>query len=389
MIKPMSQKKPTLGRGLADLLGHTLRPLQPVSVAVPVPGGSATNGTASAPGSTAAPGSGAAPGSTSANAPGGAASAAAPSGSHGTDNAHGDTAESQGTAGSSAHATSAADAAANANSLAPGEELARLPVDLLQKGKYQPRVDMRQETLQELADSIKAQGVIQPIVVRPVGMPGIGESQRYEIIAGERRWRAAHMAGLTEIPAVIRRIPDEAAIAVALIENIQRENLNPLEEARALERLISEFELTHQEAADAVGRSRSGVTNLLRLLELAPEVCERVERREIEMGHARAIGSLSNRKQQVEVATVVAKRGLSVRETEALVRRMQATGASATAAEGQQGGARDPNVLRLEQELADKLGARVAIQHSTAGKGKLVVTYNSLDELDGILAHIQ
>jgi ParB family chromosome partitioning protein len=288
-----------------------------------------------------------------------------------------------------AHATSAADAAANANSLAPGEELARLPIDLLQKGKYQPRVDMRQETLQELADSIKAQGVIQPIVVRPVGVPGIGESQRYEIIAGERRWRAAHMAGLTEIPAVIRRIPDEAAIAVALIENIQRENLNPLEEARALERLISEFELTHQEAADAVGRSRSGVTNLLRLLELAPEVCERVERREIEMGHARAIGSLSNRKQQVEVATLVAKRGLSVRETEALVRRMQAEGATATAAEGQQGGARDPNVLRLEQELADKLGARVAIQHSTAGKGKLVVTYNSLDELDGILAHIQ
>jgi ParB family chromosome partitioning protein len=277
--------------------------------------------------------------------------------------------------------------AANAASLAPGDELARLPVDLLQKGKYQPRIDMRQETLQELADSIKAQGVIQPIVVRPVGVPGIGESQRYEIIAGERRWRAAQMAGLSEIPAVVRRIPDEAAIAVALIENIQRENLNPLEEARALERLISEFELTHQEAADAVGRSRSGVTNLLRLLELAPEVCERVEHREIEMGHARAIGSLSNRKQQVEVATLVAKKGLSVRDTEALVRRMQAPGATASA-EAQEG-ARDPNVLRLEQELADKLGAKVAIQHSTAGKGKLVVTYNSLDELDGILAHIQ
>jgi len=247
---------------------------------------------------------------------------------------------------------------------------------------------MRQETLQELADSIKAQGVIQPIVVRPVGVPGIGESQRYEIIAGERRWRAAQMAGLTEIPAVVRRIPDEAAIAVALIENIQRENLNPLEEARALERLISEFDLTHQEAADAVGRSRSGVTNLLRLLELAPEVCDRVEHREIEMGHARAIGALSNRKQQVEVATLVAKRGLSVRDTEALVRRMQAPGATATAAEGQENG-RDPNVLRLEQELADKLGAKVAIQHSTAGKGKLVVNYNSLDELDGILAHIK
>jgi ParB family transcriptional regulator, chromosome partitioning protein len=380
----MSQKKPTLGRGLADLLGHTLRPLQPVSVAVPVSGGSAANGTAPpAPGTRAASESGTALGSPP-DSPSGTTSAtdstpiAAPYAPHGP------------VPGAGAHAAdSAADAAANANSLAPGEELARLPIDLLQKGKYQPRIDMRQETLQELADSIKAQGVIQPIVVRPVGVPGIGESQRYEIIAGERRWRAAHMAGLTEIPAVIRRIPDEAAIAVALIENIQRENLNPLEEARALERLISEFELTHQEAADAVGRSRSGVTNLLRLLELAPEVCERVERREIEMGHARAIGALSNRKQQVEVAALVARSGLSVRETEALVRRMQSAGATATATEGQQGGARDPNVLRLEQELADKLGARVAIQHSTAGKGKLVVTYNSLDELDGILAHIQ
>ena len=409
MIRSMSQKKPTLGRGLADLLGHTLRPLQPVSVTVPVSGGSAANGTAPAAPGAAAPGSGAGLGSTPENAlgtsaTGGTPSAGAPyaphgphpvAGDHGPDSGHGDSVmdaagHASGVEGPrEAHSTSAADAAANANSLAPGEELARLPIDLLQKGKYQPRIDMRQETLQELADSIKAQGVIQPIVVRPVGVPGIGESQRYEIVAGERRWRAAHMAGLTEIPAVIRRIPDEAAIAVALIENIQRENLNPLEEARALERLISEFELTHQEAADAVGRSRSGVTNLLRLLELAPEVCERVERREIEMGHARAIGSLSNRKQQVEVAALVAKSGLSVRETEALVRRMQAPGSAAAAAESAQGGARDPNVLRLEQELADKLGARVAIQHSTAGKGKLVVTYNSLDELDGILAHIQ
>jgi ParB family chromosome partitioning protein len=279
------------------------------------------------------------------------------------------------------------DAANSDASLVPGEELAHLPLDLLQRGKYQPRVDMRPETLQELADSIKAQGVVQPIVVRPVGVPAVGESQRYEIIAGERRWRAAQMAGLTEIPAVIRRIPDEAAIAVALIENIQRENLNPLEEARALERLISEFELTHQEAADAVGRSRTGVTNLLRLLELAPEVCDRIERREIEMGHARALASLPTRKQQVEVATLVAKKGLSVRDTEALVRRMQAGSPGATPEEQDTG--RDPNVKRLEQELADKLGAKVAIQHSTAGKGKLVVSYNSLDELDGILAHIQ
>jgi ParB family chromosome partitioning protein len=330
----MSQKKPTLGRGLADLLGHSaLRPATP-AVAVPVhaPPTTAANGTAPAPG------------------------------------------PSQG------------QPAANAGAVAPGEELlARLPLDLLQRGKYQPRADMRQESLQELADSIKAQGVIQPIVVRPVGTPAAGESQRYEIIAGERRWRAAQLAGLGEIPAVIRHIPDDAAIAVALIENIQRENLNPLEEARALERLISEFELTHQQAADAVGRSRATVTNLLRLLELAPEVCERVERREIEMGHARALLPLPSRKQQVEVATLVATKGLSVRDTEALVRRLL-SGPNASSTEE---GARDPNVQRLEQELAEKLGAKVAIQHSTGGKGKLVVSYNSLDELDGILAHIQ
>ena len=336
----MSQKKPTLGRGLADLLGHTtMRPATPVPIHGNVVG-------SHAPG--AAPGVGST----------GAVASASPA------------------------------AATNAPvPLNPGEELARLPLDLLQKGKYQPRTDMRPETLQELADSIKAQGVIQPIVVRPVGTPAAGESQRYEIIAGERRWRAAQIAGLGEIPAVIRSIPDEAAIAVALIENIQRENLNPLEEARALERLISEFELTHQEAADAVGRSRTGVTNLLRLLELAPEVCERVERREIEMGHARTLLALPSRKQQAEVATLVAKKGLSVRDTEALVRRMNQGGGAANA-ESQESG-RDPNVQRLEQELAEKLGAKVAIQHSTGGKGKLVVSYNSLDELDGILAHIQ
>ena len=264
----------------------------------------------------------------------------------------------------------------------PGEELAKLPLDLLQRGKYQPRLDMRPETLQELADSIRAQGVVQPIVVRPI--EGAGPSQHYEIIAGERRWRAAQMAGLTEIPAVIRRIPDEAAIAVALIENIQRENLNPLEEARALQRLISEFALSHQQAADAVGRSRAGVSNLLRLLELAPEVADRVEKRELEMGHARALLALSNRKQQIETALIVVKKSLSVRETESLVRRLQQSPTSQVeaAANG------DPNVNRLEQELAEKLGAKVAIQHSSGGKGKLVVSYNSLDELDGILAHI-
>ena len=267
-----------------------------------------------------------------------------------------------------------------------GEQLAKLPLDLLQRGRYQPRIDMRAETLAELAASIKAQGVVQPIVVRALGAPDVGESQRYEIIAGERRWRAAQMAGLTEIPAVIRHIPDDAAIAIALIENIQRENLNPLEEARALTRLITEFGLTHQEAADAVGRSRAGVSNMLRLLELAPEVCELLEKRTIEMGHARALLALTQRRQQTEVGLLVAKKSLSVRDTEALVRRLQAPagGGSAEAA-----ASRDPNVERLEQELAEKLGARVAIQHGSGGKGKLVVNYNSLDELDGILAHIR
>jgi len=267
-----------------------------------------------------------------------------------------------------------------------GEQLAKLPLDLLQRGRYQPRLDMRTETLAELADSIKAQGVVQPIVVRELGAPDQGESQRYEIIAGERRWRAAQMAGLTEIPAVIRHIPDNAAIAVALIENIQRENLNPLEEARALTRLITEFGLTHQEAADAVGRSRAAVSNLLRLLELAPEVCELLEKRTIEMGHARALLALTQRRQQTEVGLLVGKKGLSVRETEALVRRLQAPAAGGSA---EAAASRDPNVERLEQELAEKLGARVAIQQRSGGKGKLVVSYNSLDELDGILAHIQ
>jgi ParB family transcriptional regulator, chromosome partitioning protein len=285
-------------------------------------------------------------------------------------------------------ARQAAAAAAPAPPPAPhGAELARLPLDLLQRGRYQPRVDMRAESLAELAASIKVQGVIQPIVVRPLEREGNGQGQRYEIIAGERRWRAAQMAGLSEIPAVVRHIPDAAAIAVALIENIQRENLNPLEEARALGRLINEFGLTHQQTADAVGRSRAAVSNLLRLLELTAEVCELIEKRALEMGHARALLGLTQRRQQTEVAMLVAKKGLSVRETEALVRRLQSPPGSADGAVGADG--RDPNVERLERELADKLGARVAIQQGSGGKGKLVVSYNSLDELDGILAHIQ
>lgn len=264
------------------------------------------------------------------------------------------------------------------------DDLARIPLDLLQRGRYQPRMDMRPESLQELADSIRAQGVVQPIVVRPVDS-GAGGSQRYEIIAGERRWRAAQMAGLAEIPAVVRRVPDEAAVAMSLIENIQREDLNPLEEAGALHRLIEEFHMTHQTAADAVGRSRVAVSNLLRLLELGDDVKAFVERRELEMGHARALLGLGGRKQQSEVAVLVAKKGLSVRETEALVRRIvaHAEGTTKTAERTP-----DPNIRKLENDLMDKLGAKVAIKHSASGKGKLVVSYNSLDELDGILERL-
>ncbi len=268
---------------------------------------------------------------------------------------------------------------------AAGDRIANLPVDLLQRGKYQPRTDMRPESLQELADSIKAQGLVQPILVRPLPGRNPGESQRYEIIAGERRWRAAQMAGLADISVVIRDVPDEATLAMALIENIQREDLNPLEEARALSRLIEEFGLTHQAAAEAVGRSRAAVSNLLRLMELSDEVKELLEQRRIEMGHARALLSLTARRQQIEVAGLVAKKSLSVRDTESLVRRLLSPPKTGAAPEA----SADPDIRRLELELADKLGAKVAFQHGATGKGKLVVSYNSLDELEGILAHIQ
>jgi ParB family chromosome partitioning protein len=268
---------------------------------------------------------------------------------------------------------------------APEDELLHLPLDLLQRGRYQPRLDMRPESLADLVDSIRAQGVVQPIVVRPLDEPDERGVRRYEIIAGERRWRAAQQAGLRDIPAVVRRVPDEAAIAMALIENIQRENLNPLEEARALERLISEFGLTHQQAAEAVGRSRAAVSNLLRLLELPEEVCDRLAKRELEMGHARALLGLPQRRQQTEVATLVVRKSLSVRETEALVRRM-AQPQRASAPEQPQ--TVDPNIRRLQDDLSEKLGATVAIEHAHSGKGRLVVRYNSLDELDGILTHI-
>jgi ParB family chromosome partitioning protein len=245
---------------------------------------------------------------------------------------------------------------------------------------------MRPESLEELASSIRAQGVVQPIVVRPLAAQKTGEPIRYEIIAGERRFRAASLAGLDELPVLVRDVPDETAAVMALIENIQRENLNPLEEARALDRLIREFGITHQQAADAVGRSRAAVSNLLRLLELTDEVKTLVEHRQLEMGHARALLGLPQARQQTEVGALVAKKGLSVRETEALVKRMLAHGDKANRKDDPRP---DPNITRLEQDLADKLGARVSLQHALTGKGKLVIAYNSLDELDGILAHIK
>jgi ParB family chromosome partitioning protein len=273
-----------------------------------------------------------------------------------------------------------------------GDEMAHLPLSSLQRGKYQPRVDMRQEALEELAISIRNQGLIQPIVVRPLAdgasTPG-DHTPRYEIIAGERRWRAAQIAGLTTIPAIIRRVADDAAIAMSLIENIQREDLNPLEEARALERLVAEFHVTHQQAAEAVGRSRAAVTNLLRLLELAPEVSALVEKRQLEMGHARALLGLPNRRQQVQAAQQVVRDGLSVRATEALVRRLGQPAGTVPKSDNAAKQQNDPNVLALQQSLSERLGAKVLIQQESGGKGRLVVSYNSLDELDGILHHIQ
>jgi len=260
---------------------------------------------------------------------------------------------------------------------APSEgDLRNLPVDLIRRGRYQPRLTINQESLEDLASSIRSQGVVQPIVVRRVG------ADTYEIIAGERRWRAAQLAGLHQIPAVIRDVPDEAAIAIALIENIQRENLNPIEEATALQRLIEEFGMTHQQAADAVGRSRAAVSNLLRLLTLEDEVKQLVDRGDLEMGHARALLALAGPAQRSVAQRVVAQ-ALSVRETERMVRAMLNPQPARHAAEP------DANIRRLEEDLGERLGAHVQVMHQPRGKGKLVIQYNSLDELDGILEHIK
>ena len=254
-----------------------------------------------------------------------------------------------------------------------------LPVDVIQKGRYQPRHEIAQEALQELADSIRAQGVVQPVVVRPLPE----DKAKYELIAGERRWRAAQLAGLHDIPAVVRDVPDQAAMAMGLIENIQREELNPIEEAAALQRLIEEFGLTHQQTAEAVGRSRASVSNLLRLLTLEPKVKMMLEERQLEMGHARALLALLG-STQVQAAEQVFARGLSVRETEHLVRRLQQPAKPKKVAQDV-----DPDIRRFQDDLSEKLAAKVQIQHSPKGKGKMTIFYNSLDELDGILEHIK
>ncbi|HEB97862.1 MAG TPA: ParB/RepB/Spo0J family partition protein [Sedimenticola thiotaurini] len=256
-----------------------------------------------------------------------------------------------------------------------------LPLDRIERGRFQPRRDFNPDSLQELADSIAAQGVVQPIVVRPTGR------DRYEIIAGERRWRAAQQAGLSEIPVVIRDVPDKTAMAMGLIENIQRDDLNPLEEAAALHRLLDEFSLTHQQIAQAVGKSRTTITNLLRLLDLNPDVKQLIEQRRLEMGHARALLGLRD-EQQSQAARQVVAQGLSVRETEKLVRRLLGE-ADRPAGRKVQPATDDPDIRRLEGRLTDTLGARVKIQQGNGGKGRLVIAYNSLDELEGILEHIK
>ncbi|MDA9611659.1 ParB/RepB/Spo0J family partition protein [OM182 bacterium] len=259
-----------------------------------------------------------------------------------------------------------------------GEEMRNIPVDLIQRGKYQPRIEIDNDSLRELAASIEKQGIMQPIVIRPIS------ADKYEIIAGERRWRACQLAGFHEIPAIIKPVNDESAIAMSLIENIQREDLNPMEEAFALRRLQDEFNLTQREVGDAVGKSRTTVTNLLRLINLSEDVRRMLETKILEMGHARALLSLSP-PEQYSVAKVVVSKRLSVRQTEELVRRTSAGKKPALTNQRES----SADIRSLENELSEKIGANVLIQHTVKGKGKLVISYNGLDELDGILNHIR
>jgi len=268
---------------------------------------------------------------------------------------------------------------------ADGEEvLKEIPIDLLTRGRYQPRVDMREESLEELAESVRAQGLIQPIMVRPVRGGG-GPPTRYEIVAGERRWRAAQLAGLHAVPAVVRDISDKTAVAVALIENIQREDLNPLEQARALRRLVEEFQMTHAEAGEAVGRSRASVSNLLRLLDLPEPLLRMLERRELEMGHGRALLAVELAEEQLALARRAVKEGWSVRQVERAVQRLSKSRAKSKGRGDSS--AKDPNVRRLETELAERLGAKVQIDHGASG-GRIIIRYHSLDELEGIVDHV-
>lgn len=255
--------------------------------------------------------------------------------------------------------------------------LQQLPVEFLQRGQYQPRRDLNPEALQELANSIAAQGVMQPIVVRPVG------DNRYEIIAGERRWRATQQAGLDSIPAIVRNVSDQATIAMALIENIQREDLNAMEESLALLRLQDEFSLTQQQVADAVGKSRSAVTNLMRLASLEQAVQQQLERGELELGHAKCLLGLEGNA-QISAARTVAANAMTVRQTEALIKKLQNPSTPSTNSV-----TTNPDIARLQEELSEKLGASVNIQHSVKGSGKLIFKYNTVDELDGILAHLK
>lgn len=267
------------------------------------------------------------------------------------------------------------------NSPAGGDsdgQLRNLPIEFMQRGKYQPRRDMHPEALEELAESIRSQGIMQPIVVRPVA------EGRYEIIAGERRWRAAQMAGLDQVPTLIRDVPDEAAIAMALIENIQREDLNAIEEAQALHRLQQEFSLTQQQVANAVGKSRAAVANLMRLLALEPDVRLLLERGDIEMGHARALLALTGR-DQVEAARIVAGKGLTVRQTEALVKRLLTEKSQPAHTPAR----KDGDILRLQERVAETVGLPVAIEHGAGGKGRIVFRYSKLDELEGLLERLK
>ena len=257
------------------------------------------------------------------------------------------------------------------------DQLRNIPVDMLQRGKYQPRVDFDNDSLQELADSISSQGLMQPISVRKI------EDNKFEIIAGERRWRAAQLAGLDTIPAIVRDVSDQTTVAMALIENIQREDLNPVEESQALIRLQNEFGLTQQQVAEAVGKSRSAVTNLMRLASLEAPVQELLQKADIELGHAKCLLGLEG-SSQIQAARTVASKKLTVRQTEALVKQLQNPSPKKDTQP-------TPNqdIENLQQDLSEKLGAKVSIQHSSKGSGKLVITYNSVDELDGILGHIK